>query len=108
MQGQAPWTANLGLAYARMSTGTTVSAMFNRIGRRMAAVGDTREGDVYEEPRSQFDFAVTQKLPAGFSAKVAGKNVTGHDEVRTTGPLRELHSRYSNGRSYSLSVSGGL
>lgn len=108
MQGQAPWTANLGLAYARMSTGTAINVMFNRIGRRLAAVGDTREEDVYQEPRSQVDLAVTQKLPAGFSAKLAGKDIMGHDEIRTSGPRRELHSRYSNGRSYSLSVSVDL
>jgi len=108
MQGQSPWTANLGATYAIARSGTGLSLMVNRIGRRIVVVGDTREEDVYEEPSTLVDFAFTQKLPGGFSAKLAGTNVTGHDEVRTCGTEQQMDSRYSNGRSYSLSLGVAL
>lgn len=103
MQGQAPWTANLSLLFSEPAWGTSVNVLFNKVGRRLDAVGDTRDEDVYEEPRTLVDVAVTQHLAKGFETKLAVKNVGAKEIVFTSGPLREKYATVSVGTEYAVS-----
>jgi TonB-dependent receptor len=109
MQGQAPWMVNLSLLFTEPTLGTDFSVLFNRIGRRMSSVGDSRYEDVYEEPRHSLDVSVTQNLK-WFKAKLSAKDILAQDEVFTMGPpdFREPHSRIEQAPTYSLSLSLGL
>jgi hypothetical protein len=103
MQGQAPWTANLSALFSEPAWGTSVNVLFNKVGRRLDAVGDTRDEDVYEEPRTLVDVAVTQHLGRGFETKFAVKNVGAKEIAFTSGPLREEYATVSVGTEYSFS-----
>jgi hypothetical protein len=62
MQGQSPYMLNLSTQVGIPSWGTVVSVLFNRFGRRLDAVGDSEQEDVFEEPRNRIDLAITQSL----------------------------------------------
>ncbi len=104
MQGQAPWTLNLSVGYSNPEWGTSVSFLYNRIARRLDAVGESRHQDVYEESRDLFDIALTQRLFGFVDAKFTAKNITGADVELTSGPEKATHSLVSHSPSYSLSV----
>lgn len=104
MQGQSPWTLNLVFLAELPRTRTSFSVFYNRIGRRLDAVGDTRDQDVYEESRDIVDLSVTQKFNRRFELRVAAKNVAGADEVLTSGPERGVCSKISRGTAYAVSL----
>ncbi len=108
MQGQAPWTLNLSLLYASPKSGTSVQVLLNRAGRRLDAVGDTRDTDVYEESRSLFDVSLSQRLSGRLDLKLAVKNLTGVEKVLTTGAERTLFMRDSGETTFSLAIGASL
>jgi outer membrane receptor protein involved in Fe transport len=109
MQGQTPWMLNLTLSFEEPNIGTTASVLYHRFGRRLDAVADYREEDVYEQSREKVDVVVTQNIPGGLKAKFAVKNLTGEDEIFTRGETKELpYATVEKGTSYSLSLSFSL
>jgi outer membrane receptor protein involved in Fe transport len=107
MQGQAPWMMNAGVMVTTPFTGTTFNILFNKIGRRLVSVGDSRYEDVYEEPRNVIDIAVTQRISNWLGAKFTVQDVAGDDLVHTMGPsdFRGPHSTISKSSTYGLSLS---
>ena len=105
MQGQAPWTFNIGFFYAHPTIGTNLSVMLNKQGRRPNAVGDVRDYDVYEEPRDMVDMSVSQPLFGFLEAKFSAKNVFGKERILTSGDKRVPFSSWLQGSSYTLSLS---
>jgi outer membrane receptor protein involved in Fe transport len=107
LQGQSPWMVNVNLLYNMPEMGTTVSLLYNKIGRRLDSVGDKRQEDVYEEPRAVYDLAITQRLPANLRLKLTAKDLLADDQVYTMGPeyAKAPHSREKESTSYSLSLS---
>ena len=61
LQGQSPYLINAGFQYDSEG-GTGVSLLYNRIGQRLALVGNADFGDIYERPRDLFDFQLSQKI----------------------------------------------
>lgn len=61
LQGQSPYLINAGFQYDSKS-GSGFSLLYNRIGQRLALVGNADFGDIYERPRHLFDFQFTQKI----------------------------------------------
>ena len=108
MQGQAPWTVNLGLFYTHPALGTSLNIMLNKQGRRLAAVGDVRDYDVFEEPRDMVDVSISQQLFAIIDAKVSVKNLLDKERILTSGEQRVPFSSWHQGSSYSLSLSLNL
>ncbi len=105
MQGQAPWTLNLGVYYTHPSLGTNASIMLNKQGRRLSAVGDVRDYDVYEEPRDMVDISVSQPLFGFLEAKLSAKNVFNKERILTSGEERVPFAYWSQGSSYTLAMS---
>jgi TonB-dependent receptor len=105
MQGQSPWSVNLSLVFSEPNIGTGFSVLYNKVGRRLSAVGDDRDQDIYEEPRDLVDLALTQRLFDHFKLKFAMKNVLGEDIEYTSGPEKSMHRLLSPGTSYQLSLS---
>lgn len=63
MQGQSPYLINGGLQYNSAQLNTTgISILYNRIGRRIWAIGNVEDPDIYENPRNVLDFQVSQKF----------------------------------------------
>ncbi|MES2645611.1 MAG: carboxypeptidase regulatory-like domain-containing protein [Bacteroidota bacterium] len=61
LQGQSPYLVNAGFQYDG-EKGTNLSLLYNRIGERLALVGNTTFPDIYEKPRDLVDFQVSQKI----------------------------------------------
>ncbi len=62
LQGQSPYLVNVGLQYNNNGKGWSGSLLYNRIGQRLALVGNLDFPDVYERPRDQVDVQVAKKL----------------------------------------------
>jgi hypothetical protein len=105
LQGQAPWMVNVSLVFTEPKIGTTFSVLYNRFGRRLDGVADSREEDIYQEGSDLIDLAVTQRIFGAAKVKFAVKNLTGKDEVYTWGSVRRTQERVSTGTTYSLSLS---
>jgi hypothetical protein len=61
LQGQSPYLINAGFQYDSKG-GTGASILYNRIGQRLALVGNNDFGDIYELPRHLLDLQFTQKV----------------------------------------------
>lgn len=105
MQGQAPWTLNLGVLYTHPGWGTSVSILLNKQGRRLFAVGDVRDQDIYEEPRDMVDASITQPLFGSLEAKLSVKNALDKERILTSGDKRVPFSSWTQGSSYALALS---
>jgi outer membrane receptor protein involved in Fe transport len=66
LQGQSPYTVNLGLMYDLEEKGLSATLLFNQIGERIYLVGDISAGagspDIYEAPRPVLDFQISKKI----------------------------------------------
>jgi hypothetical protein len=102
LQGQSPYIFNVQLGYNNVDIGTTVTALYNVFGKRVAAVGTYGLPDVYEQPFHQLDFVAKQKLGAGFSLGFKAKNLIDLPHKYTQGG--EVTSTYRKGRSFSLTL----
>ena len=65
LQGQSPYLLNLGILYDVIESGFNATLLFNRVGERIYLVGDVKGSgtpDIYEAPRSIFDFQISRKF----------------------------------------------
>ncbi|WP_345079770.1 TonB-dependent receptor [Nemorincola caseinilytica] len=62
MQGQSPYVINSGLQYDGERSGTSITLLFNMIGRRIFLVGNQENPNIWEAPRPLFDMQISQKL----------------------------------------------
>ncbi len=66
LQGQSPYTLNIGLMYDLEKAGVSATLLFNQVGHRIYLVGDKSAGagspDIYEAPRPLLDFQVAKKM----------------------------------------------
>ena len=64
LQGQSPYLVNAGIQFT--SPDVNISLLYNRIGERLALVGNEEFPSIFERPRNQLDFQISKKL---FSSK---------------------------------------
>nr|WP_294898356.1 TonB-dependent receptor [uncultured Pedobacter sp.] len=63
LQGQSPYLINTGIQYNSASAnGVGFSLLYNRIGKRIWAVGNVQDKDIYENPRNILDFQFSKKI----------------------------------------------
>jgi outer membrane receptor protein involved in Fe transport len=62
LQGQSPYIVNGGIQYVDSDKGWGFSAAVNRIGRRIAIVGNVQEPDIWEEGRTILDFQLSKSF----------------------------------------------
>jgi hypothetical protein len=72
---QSPYVVNLSLDYENEKTGTDARVLYNVFGPRITVVGANNLPDTYEQPRSQLDLTVAQKLGKRFQVKAQALNV---------------------------------
>jgi TonB-dependent receptor len=60
LQGQSPYLINAGFQWT--SESFNASLLYNRVGQRLALVGNTEFPNVYERPRNQLDFQISKKI----------------------------------------------
>lgn len=63
LQGQSPYLINTGIQYNSSAVnGAGFSLLYNRIGKRIWAVGNIQDKDIYENPRNVLDFQFSKKI----------------------------------------------
>lgn len=64
LQGQSPYVINVGISYSWDNLGLSTTLLYNRIGHRIAEVGDAGEGlpDIYEAGRDLLDFQISKNF----------------------------------------------
>ncbi len=63
LQGQSPFLINAGLQFS--STQFNASLLYNRVGERLALVGNEEFPNVFERPRNQLDLQLSKKVIDG-------------------------------------------
>jgi len=106
MQGQSPYTINVGLYYDNSETGTSVNLLYNRYGSRISEVGLSGFGDIEEIGRDLVDFSASQKFLKNFEAKFTVKNLLGKDIYysQLINNTSETVRYYKVGTNYSFSL----
>ncbi len=62
LQGQAPYVLNAGLQYASHELGMSFSASLNKVGNRIAIVGNINEPDIWEKGRAFLDLQIAKSF----------------------------------------------
>lgn len=101
LQGQSPYTINIGLSYNSDDNGATVSLLYNRIGERIIEVATAYQEDIIEEPRDVIDFVINKSLTENLSLKISAKDILGKDQIFKQGDKRAR----LNGRESAISIS---
>lgn len=106
LQGQSPYTINLGLIYEHPILGTSLNLLFNRIGPRIMEVATAYEEDVIEQPRSVVDVTISQPLFEQLELRVAAKDIFAEEQVFLQGGKKARSNQrgavYSIGLSFKL------
>ena len=118
LQGQSPYIVNMGLFWQDTDRGFMASLVYNRIGKRIIAVGRPSPNewesipDIYEMPRNEADLAVSRKIGEKLEVKAGikdlfGEKVVFQQRVNTLvdmsyygGDGTKLFDRTQNTRSY--------
>ena len=80
LQGQAPYTYNVGLFYDNVDIGTSVNLLYNRNGDKISEVGRRGFADVFEKGRDLLDFTATQKFFSKYEVKIGIKDILNQDD----------------------------
>lgn len=119
MQGQSPYVINVFAEFGRESWGTQARLLYNVAGERIDSVGAAGQPNRWEQPRHQLDLSVAQRLPRGFSLRLAAKNLldwpvqifqrgtvqAGRGPEFPEGYVQGVTSRYRPGTNLNLSLS---
>jgi len=87
LQGQSPYIVNVGLFYQNSDNGLMASIVYNRIGKRIIAVGRPSPNewesipDIYEMPRNEVDVLISRKIGKRFELKAGIKDLFGEQSV---------------------------
>ncbi|HEY9704168.1 MAG TPA: TonB-dependent receptor, partial [Allocoleopsis sp.] len=118
LQGQSPYSLNLGLQYNNAESGLNSTLLFNQIGRRILFVGDGKAGlfpIVWENPRPLLDFQVGKRVFKSFEVKftvsdILNKYFRFYQDINNNAKLDERpvdnpYLSYRPGTTFSLSLS---
>ncbi len=107
LQGQSPYTINMGLYYDNSDLGTSVNLSYNRFGKRISEVGLEGLSDIEENGRDVIDLSVMQRLFKNFEVKFTVKDILAQDYLftQTVGGKEEMFKKINAGTGYSLSLS---
>ena len=110
LQGQSPYIVNAELIYNHPEQGTQASLYFNVFGERLAEVSLGGTPNVFEQPRPELNFNISQRIKNGMRLSFRAQNILnssfrmvqhykGHDYIR---------QEYSTGRTFSIGLTYNL
>ncbi len=102
MVGQAPYVINTGLTYTSRSAATTATVLFNRVGSRIDAAGDSPLPDVIEESRNVLDLSLRVPLGGAWSGRFDARNVLDAPYRTTQGTV--TREEFRAGRTVQVGV----
>jgi TonB-dependent receptor len=119
LQGQSPYSLNIGLQYNNSDNGLNANVLFNQIGRRILFVGDGKAGlfpIVWENPRPLLDFQVGKRFFRNMEIKftvsdILNRNYRFYQDLNTNAkwdslPQDNPYMSYRPGTTFTLSLSG--
>ncbi len=98
LQGQSPYTINIGLFYDNPEIGTSINLLYNKYGSRISEVGLNGFGDIEEQPRDIFDLSASKMLFRKFELKFTIKNLLGKDIYYS----QSINNTYETVRYYKV------
>ncbi|MBB6001858.1 TonB-dependent receptor [Arcicella rosea] len=116
LQGQSPYIINAGINYNDAKKNTQISLLFNVIGKRIYAVGNSFAAgypDWYEMPRNVVDFTFSKEiarnliLKGGITDILNQRNLIiqdGNKDNTYNANVDQVIQSYSPGRTYSLGL----
>lgn len=112
LQGQSPYTLNLGLFYDNYELGLNVNVLYNKFGDKISEVARAGFSDVYEKGRDILDFSVTKSFLKKFEGKFSVKDIFNQDEIYTeefsingNEKVEKTVRRINSGTSFNLTLS---
>ena len=110
LQGQSPYLLNLDLTYDNSHYGTMANLGFNMFGERLSEVSIGGTPNIYESPRPDFNFKLSQRLFQRLSLKVAAGNILDASvkKVYHFKGSDYTYQEYKKGRTISLGLSYGI
>lgn len=108
MQGQSPYTANIGLFYFNPEIGTSVNLGYNVAGKKIVLLTElvfyegVSDPHVYEMPRNLVDLSITQTVLKTIDLKFVVRDLL--NETTTWEQLGKVVSKTSKGRSISFGI----
>jgi TonB-dependent receptor len=107
LEGQSPYIVNLDATYENLDSGTVASLYYNLFGERLVTVVNGAAPDVFEQPRSDLDFTLSQRVIPRLSLKASVKNIL-NSYVKQVQSFKEVdypYLVYPRARRFSLGVS---
>ncbi len=120
MQGQSPYTINIGVYYNDREKNFMTSLMYNKVGERIHAVGNVTHPHIYEQPFNSLDLTIEKSIFKNVNIKFGVKNLLDDDVVfNQTAELlddnnnvietkTQLNQKFKPGRQFKLGVSINL
>jgi outer membrane receptor protein involved in Fe transport len=124
MQGQSPYVINAGIYYSSEKAGLNISALYNRIGKRIVGLGKSNVPNQhindmvpnsYEMPRNALDLSIVKKIGEHFELRCSARDILAEDVVFKQFPKFEKDNaiyereqttkRFNQGQFVSIGVS---
>jgi len=83
LQGQSPYTVNVGLYYDNYDLGLNANFLYNEFGDKISEVGGTGFNDIYEQGRPVFDFSIAKTFLTNFEGKFTIRDILDEDVIFT-------------------------
>lgn len=83
LQGQSPYTVNIGLYYDNYDLGMSANLLYNEFGDKISEVGALGFSDIYEQGRSVFDISISKTFLINFEGKLTIRDILDEDVVFT-------------------------
>lgn len=106
MQGQSPYTINLGLFYDNYELGTSVNLLYNKFGRRISEVGNNGFNDIYEDGNDVMDFSVSKRFLERFEVKFTIKDLLNQEKIYTQdiSGIEKIVRKYESGTRFAITL----
>jgi len=107
LQGQSDYIINFMLSYDNYNSNTSATVSFNVFGERLSEVAERATPDIYEQPRPELNFVLSQGLFSNFTFKMSLKNILSSDHKKVHHYLDKdyVAQEHETGRKLSLGIS---
>ncbi len=104
MQGQSPYTVNLGLFYDNYELGTSLNLLYNRFGSRISEVGNNGFSDIYEQGNDIVDFSASKRIFERFEIKFSVKDILNQEKLyyQDVSGIEKIVRKYDSGTRFAL------
>ena len=121
MQGQSPYTINVGAYYNDRKSNFMTSIMYNKVGERIHAVGNVHHPHIFEQPFNSLDLTIEKSIFKNVNIKFGVKNLLDDDVIfnqtaekfdditkEVIETKTQLIHKFKPGRQFKLGISVNL